>query len=189
MFTRYQCRVQWAKSILQEQGFDDCSVARILENYTKPLELPLSGKDGAAQTGNNANGTDLQTESTDLPRESSAETGDVVVLSPGKQNEGYKKASSEGDHAVDPAAMRGSEEQAQGDTACQKHGFLMPCGCKAQESTEHRSCETIKPKECAPEYVLVQEEEEGSLCPEDDSAQAQENVRSVLRECSGDPHL
>ncbi|NXT37324.1 SEN2 endonuclease, partial [Pelecanoides urinatrix] len=181
LFTRYQCHVQWAKSILQEQGFDDCSVTKILENYTKPLELPFLEEDGAEQTGNSCNRMGPNTENT-LSRQSSTDTGNVVALSPENQNEGYKKACLEGDPAFDPVAVCGSKEQEQGDlkeiaeVSCQKHGFLVHCSCKAKESTDHRSCEMIKSKECAPEYVLVQEEEEGSLCPEDDSAHAQENI-------------
>ncbi|NXV92950.1 SEN2 endonuclease, partial [Calonectris borealis] len=182
LFTRYECHVQWAKSILQEQGFDDCSVTKILENYTKPLELPFLEEDGAEQTGNSCNRMDPNTENTEVSGQSSTDTGNVVALSPENQNEGYKKACVEGDPAFDPVAVCGSKEQEQGDlketaeVSCQKHGFLVHCGCKAKESTEQRSCEMIKSKECAPEYVLVQEEEEGSLCPEDDSAHAQENL-------------
>ncbi|KAF1591398.1 tRNA-splicing endonuclease subunit Sen2, partial [Eudyptes moseleyi] len=179
LFTRYQCRVQWAKSILQQQGFDDCSVTKILENYTKPLELPFLEEDGAEQTGNSCNRMGPNTE---LSRKSSTDTGNVVVLSPENQKEGYKKVCLEGDPAFDPVAVCGSKEQEQGDlkeiaeVSCQKHGFHMHCSCKAKESTEQRSCEMIKSKECAPEYVLVQEEEGGSLCPGDDSAHAQENL-------------
>ncbi|KAF1521673.1 tRNA-splicing endonuclease subunit Sen2, partial [Eudyptes sclateri] len=182
LFTRYQCRVQWAKSILQQQGFDDCSVTKILENYTKPLELPFLEEDGAEQTGNSCNRMGPNTENTELSRKSSTDTGNVVVLSSENQNEGYKKVCLEGDPTFDPVAVCGSKEQEQGDlkeiaeVSCQKHGFHMHCGCKAKESTEQRSCEMIKSKECAPEYVLVQEEEGGSLCPGDDSAHAQENL-------------
>ncbi|XP_054693795.1 tRNA-splicing endonuclease subunit Sen2 isoform X2 [Grus americana] len=177
---KYQCHVQWAKSILQEQGFDDCSVTKILENYTKPLELPFLEEDGAEQTGNSCNRMGPNTENTELSRQSSTAIGNVVALSPENQNEGYKKACLEGDPAFDPVAIHGSKEQEEGDlkevaeASCQKHGFLMHCGCK--ESTEQGSCEMIKSKECAPEYVLVQEEEEGSLCLEDAAAHAQENV-------------
>ncbi|XP_074735840.1 tRNA-splicing endonuclease subunit Sen2 [Strix uralensis] len=179
---KYQCHVQWAKSILQEQGLDDCSVTKIIENYTKPLELPFLEEDGAEQTSHSCNRMGPNTENTELSRECSTATGNVVARSPENQNEGYKKACLEGDAAFDPMAVRGSEEQEQGDlkeraeVSCQKHGFLVHCGCKAKESTEQRSCEMVKSNECAPEYVLVQEEEQGSLCPEDDSAHAQENL-------------
>ncbi|XP_032851722.2 tRNA-splicing endonuclease subunit Sen2 [Tyto alba] len=174
---KYQCHVQWAKSVLQQQGLDDCSITKIIENYTKPLELPFLEEDEAEQTRTGPN-----TENTEVSRQCSTATGNVVALSPENQNEGYKKACLEADAAFEPAAARSSEEQEQGDlkeiaeASCQKHGFLVHCGCKAKESTEHRSCEMIKSKECAPEYVLVQEEEEGSLCPADDSAHAQEDL-------------
>ncbi|KFQ66307.1 tRNA-splicing endonuclease subunit Sen2 [Phaethon lepturus] len=176
---KYQCHVQWAKSILQEQGFDDCSVTKILENYTKPLELPFLEEDGAEQTPNICNRMGPNTE---LSRQSSADTGNVAAPSPENQNEGYKKACLEGDPAFDPAAVCGSKEHELGvlkdvaEVSCQKHGRLVHCGCKEKESNEQRSCDMIKLKECAPEYVLVQEEEDGSLCPEDDSAHVQENL-------------
>ncbi|NXD77525.1 SEN2 endonuclease, partial [Halcyon senegalensis] len=176
LFTRYQYHVQWARSILREQGLDESSVSKILENYTKPLELPFLEEDGAEQNSNSCN---RMGENTELARQSSTGTGNVVAISSENQNEGSKKARLEGQPAFDPVAMCGSEEQEQGDleekaeVSCQKHRN----GSKAKESTEQRLCEMIKSKECAPEYVLVQEEEEeGSLCPEDDSAHAQENL-------------
>ncbi|NWQ80203.1 SEN2 endonuclease, partial [Columbina picui] len=176
--TRYQRRVQWAKSILQERGLDDSSVTRILENYTKPLELPLLKEDGTEPPGNSCNRMDPNTE---LPRQSSTDTGNVGVVSAENQNAGCKQVHLEGDPACGPVAVCGSKEQEQGDlkegaeASCQQHGFLVSCGCK-MESVEQRSCETIESKECAPEYVLVQEEDEGGLQPEGDSVHAQENL-------------
>ena len=183
MFTRYQYHVQWAKSILREQGFDDCSVTRILENYTKPLELPFLQEDGAEQTDNSCNRMGPNTENTELPRQSSTDTGNVVALSPEDQDEGCKEACLEGNPESDPVAVWGSQEQERGDLKegaegpCQKHGFPGHCGCKAKGSAQQGPCEMIKSKECAPEYVLVQEEEEDGLCPEDGSAHAQGHVR------------
>ncbi|KAM6300947.1 tRNA-splicing endonuclease subunit Sen2 [Aegotheles albertisi] len=177
---KYQYHVEWARSILQQQGLDDSSVTKILENYTKPVELPFLEEDGAEQTSNSCHEMGSNAENTELPSQPT-ETGSVVARSPEDWNEGYKEACLEGDPAFDPAAVCGSKEQEQGnvreraEVACQRHGFLVHCGCKAEESTEQRSCETVEAKECAPEYVLVQEEE-GSLCPENNSAHAQENV-------------
>ncbi|NXX73581.1 SEN2 endonuclease, partial [Urocolius indicus] len=152
--------VQWAKSVLQQQGFDDCSVAQILENYTKPLELPVLEGDGAEQTGNSCNRMSPSTETKGLSRQASAATGNAVAPGSENQNDGCKKAHLEGDSV--PTC--GSKEQEQGDLK------------EAAEVSCQRHCEMIQSKECAPEYVLVQEEEEGSLCPEDDSAHAQENL-------------
>ncbi|NXI35693.1 SEN2 endonuclease, partial [Galbula dea] len=177
--TKYQCHVQWAKSILQEQGLDDCSVTSILEDYTKPLELPSLEEDGAEQSGNSCNRTGPNTENTELPRQSSTDTGNV--LSPEHQNEGCKKACLEGDPVFDPGAIHTSKEQEQGDLeekaamSCQKHSFLVHCSSKAKESTEQRP-EVVKLEECVPEYVWVQEEEENCLCPEDNCAHAQESL-------------
>ncbi|NWH56797.1 SEN2 endonuclease, partial [Geococcyx californianus] len=177
LLTRYQYHVQWAKSILQEQGLDGCSVNEILENFTKPLELPVLEEDGAETTSNSCNRKGPNAENPELPRPSSAGTGSVVALSPENQNRDQKKARLEGDPTFDPVAICGSKEQEQRDSkeiaeaSCQKHGFLVHCGCKAKESAEQRPCEMITSKECAPEYVLVQEEEESSLCSEDGSAQ------------------
>ncbi|NXD69948.1 SEN2 endonuclease, partial [Eolophus roseicapillus] len=180
LFARYQYRVQWAKSVLQEQGLDGCSVTKILENYTKPLELPLLEEDGAKQTRPSCNRMGPSTENTELSRQSSADTGKVVDPSPEDENKGCKKACLEGDPAFDPVC--GSKEQEQSnlkgkaEVSCQEHGFLAHCGCEAGESTEQRSCEMMKSKECAPEYVLVQEEEECSVCPEDETAHGQEGL-------------
>ncbi|KFO80655.1 tRNA-splicing endonuclease subunit Sen2 [Cuculus canorus] len=176
---KYQYHVQWAKSILQEQGLDDCSVTEILENITKPLELPVLKEDGAEQTSNSCNRIGPNTENTELSRPSSADTGNVVALSPENQNGGQKKARLEGDPAFNPVAVCDSKEQKQGNSkeiaeaSCQRHASSF---CKSKESAKQRSREVIMSKEYAPEYVLVQEEEEGSSCLEDGSAQAQENL-------------
>ncbi|NXK52920.1 SEN2 endonuclease, partial [Chauna torquata] len=191
---KYQCHVEWAKSILQEQGFDDCSVTKILENYIKPLELPLLEKDVAEQTGDSCNRMGPNTENTDISRHSSTDTGNIVALNPECHNEGYQKACLEGGPASDPVVAFGPKEEEPADlketaeVACQKDSFHVHCDCKAKESTEQNSCEMVKSKECAPEYVLVQEEEESSLCPEDDSAPEQENfVKKEKLVCRRNP--
>ncbi|NXG35960.1 SEN2 endonuclease, partial [Dromaius novaehollandiae] len=192
----YQYHVQWAKSILQEQGFDDCSVTKILEDYTKPLELPFMKNDGAEQTGDCCNRMGPSTENVELSRRSCTDTGNVVSPSHECHNEkeGYKKTCLEGDPVYDPLATCGSKEQEAVDlkemaeVSCQKHGGLVHCGCKAKESTEQRSGVMVTSKECALEYVLVQEEEESSLCPEDNSAGEQENfVKKEKLVCRRNP--
>ncbi|KFU86075.1 tRNA-splicing endonuclease subunit Sen2 [Chaetura pelagica] len=165
---KYQYHVQWAKSILQEQGFDDCSVTKILENYTKPLELPVLEEEGAEQTSNSCNRMSQNAENTE---QSSTETGNGAAQSPENEEEGYQKACLEGDSV----AKSGSKEEDQGE-AGEKQGFLVPGSCRAEGGAGQRSCDTIRAQECAPEYVLVQEEEEGGLCPEEDSARGEENL-------------
>ncbi|NXN97636.1 SEN2 endonuclease, partial [Rhinopomastus cyanomelas] len=178
---KYQYYVQWAKGILREQGFDNCSVAKIIDNYTKPLELSLLEEDGAEQPSKNSNRMGLDTDSKELVSESSVAATKVVALSLENQDEGYKKARLEGDPEFAPVSVRGSEQaqsdlEEQASVSHQKHDLLELCGCKAEESSEQRAWERIGSKGCAPEYVLVEEEEEGNLCPEDDLAQVQENI-------------
>ncbi|XP_064524105.1 tRNA-splicing endonuclease subunit Sen2 isoform X2 [Pseudopipra pipra] len=173
---KYQRRVQWARSVLQEQGLDDCSVTQILENYTKPLELT---EGGAEQTVNNRMGP--HRENTELSRQPSADAGSAGALSAEDQNGGSRKACLEGDAGMGPVC--GSKEQEQGDSrgleegSCQKGGAPVLCGCEGKQSPEQRAGQGGEAKENAPEYVLVQEEEEEeSLCPEDDSACLQGNL-------------
>ncbi|XP_027604288.1 tRNA-splicing endonuclease subunit Sen2 isoform X4 [Pipra filicauda] len=173
---KYQRRVQWARSVLQEQGLDDCSVTQILENYTKPLELT---EGGAEQAVNNRMGP--HRENTELSRQPSADAGSAGALSAEDQNGGSRKACLEGDAGMGPVC--GSKEQEQGDSrgleegSCQKGGAPVLCGCEGKQSPEQRAGQGGEAKENAPEYVLVQEEEEEeSLCPEDDSACLQGNL-------------
>ncbi|NWU94436.1 SEN2 endonuclease, partial [Upupa epops] len=178
---KYQCYVQWAKSILREQGFDDSSVATIIENYTKPLQLPLLEEDGTEQTSKNSNRMGPDTDSTELAAEPSTDNRNAVALSPENQSEGYKKALFEGDPEFAPVSVCGSEQWVRSDleeqagVSHQKHCLLKRYGCTAEESNEQRAWKIIS-KDCVPEYVLVEEEEEGSLCPEDDSAQVQKHL-------------
>ncbi|OXB65362.1 hypothetical protein ASZ78_017006 [Callipepla squamata] len=177
---KYQRRVQWAESVLQEQGFDSCSVTKILESYTRPVAFPFVEKSGAEQAGDSCNTTGPNAESTELSRQSSTDTGNIVTSSPECQKEGCQKASTEGDPASGPMVALGSKEQEPADmretaqVCCQKHGSHVPCGCKADEGPKQESCSNAKSREHAPEYVLVEEEESGS-CPEEDSAHEQEN--------------
>uniref|UniRef100_A0A8C2TM01 tRNA-splicing endonuclease subunit Sen2 n=1 Tax=Coturnix japonica TaxID=93934 RepID=A0A8C2TM01_COTJA len=186
---KYQQRVQWAKSALQEQGFDSSSVTKILDNYTRPLELPLLEKGGAEQTGDSCDTMGPNTENTELSRQSSTDTGNIVTSSSEHQKEFCQKPYAEGDPASDAVLALGSKEQEPADmeetaqVSCQKHGSHVHCGCKDKGGTEQESCNMAKLRERAPEYVLVQEEEESSLCPEEGSADEegsaheQENVR------------
>ncbi|NWV67164.1 SEN2 endonuclease, partial [Malurus elegans] len=179
---KYQRRVQWAKSVLQEQGLDDCSVTKILDNYTKPQGLPFSRGNGAEQTEDSCSRVGPNTENTELCQKSSGHED------PEGQNGGSEK---EGDAAMDPGS--GSKDQEQGDSREMAEGSChrepaVHCGCEVKQSPEQRAWEGMDSRECAPEYVLVQEEEEGSSCPEDDSAHAQGNpVKKEVLVCRKNP--
>ncbi|NWT01913.1 SEN2 endonuclease, partial [Mionectes macconnelli] len=172
---KYQRRVQWARSVLQEQGLDDCSVTQILENYTKPLELTESG---AEQTVNNRMGPNR--ENTELASQSCADPGSAGALSPDDQSGGSRKVCLEGGAGM--CSGYGCKEQEQGDSgglqegSCQKGGAAVLCGCEGKQSPGQRAGQGGEAKQNAPEYVLVQEEEEGSSCPEDDSTCLQGNL-------------
>lgn len=159
-------------------------MTKILENYTRPLEFPFLEKGGAEQTGDSCDTMCPNTENTELSGQSSTDTGNIATSSPECQKEVCQKACAEGDPASD--SMVGSKEQEPADvketaqTSCQMHGSCMHCGCKAKGGPDRESCNMAKSRERAPEYVLVQEEEESSLCPEEGSAREQENVRLTL---------
>ncbi|XP_010408035.1 tRNA-splicing endonuclease subunit Sen2 isoform X1 [Corvus cornix cornix] len=182
---KYQRRVQWAKSVLQEQGLDDCSVTKILDSYTKPLGLPFSREDGAEQTGDSCTSVGPNPENTEPSRQSAGSEG---AQSPEGQNGGSKEG---GDAAMDPGS--GSRDQEQGDSremaegSCHRDPPVL-CGCEGKQSPEQRAWQGMDLRECAPEYVLVQEEEEGSSCPEDDSTCAQGNlVKKEVLVCRKNP--
>lgn len=169
--------MQWAKSVLQEQGLDECSVTKILENYTKPLGLPFCTGDGAAQTGDSC--------SRGSPKPGNAEVSTESAGSEGTQSpEGQNGGSQQGGEAA-LGAGSGSRHQEQGDPremaegSCHRDAAVL-CGCEVEQSPEQRAWEGLDSRECAPEYVLVQEEEEESSCPEDDSTHTHENVRKRI---------
>ncbi|XP_039932666.1 tRNA-splicing endonuclease subunit Sen2 isoform X2 [Hirundo rustica] len=203
---KYQHRVQWAKSVLQEQGLDDCSITKILENYTKPLGLPFSRGDGAEQTGNSCSrggpkpgdaevsGKSAGSEGAQSPEgQNSSSRSRKSAGSEGAQSpEGQNSSSQEGgDAALDPGS--GSRHQEQGDPRemaegpCHRDPAVL-CTCEVKQSPEQRRWEGLDSRECAPEYVLVQEEEEGCSCPEDGSIHAQENfVKKEVLVCRKNP--
>ncbi|XP_071407054.1 tRNA-splicing endonuclease subunit Sen2 isoform X2 [Pithys albifrons albifrons] len=169
---KYQRRVQWARSVLQEQGLDDSSVTQILESYTKPLELEECGAEGA---GGGCKRTGPNTEGTALCREPCPEPGGAGAQSPEEHPGGPRKACLGGEAGLGP--MCASEELQQGgpkegEGSCQGCGAAGHCGCQGKQSPQQRAWQGLESREDAPEYLLVQEEEEGSSCPEDDSAHA-----------------
>ncbi|KAM7011737.1 tRNA-splicing endonuclease subunit Sen2 [Passerculus sandwichensis] len=175
---KYQRRVQWARSVLQEQGLDSCSISRILESYTKPLGLPLCTGDGDGRAGHSC--TTGSTGNAELGRRCGREGG--------QRPEGHKQHSQEGGDAG--SASREQEQEQPRDRAegsCHRDPAV-PWGCEGKQSPQLRAWEEMDSRECAPEYVLVQEEEEGSSCPEDDSTRAQENlVKKEVLVCRKNP--
>ncbi|NWW79230.1 SEN2 endonuclease, partial [Climacteris rufus] len=169
---RYQRRVQWARSVLQEQGLDECSVSKILDSYTKPLELPPcrghaaeAAADSCSTGGPNTGDTELCTEG---------------ARGPEGQNGGSEEAADPG---CGPREQQPEDAKELPGGACQRDP-AGHCGSEVEQSPE----QGMDSRECAPEYVLVQEEEEGSSCPEDDSTHAQGNpVKQEILVCRKNP--
>ncbi|XP_038004835.1 tRNA-splicing endonuclease subunit Sen2 [Motacilla alba alba] len=180
---KYQRRVQWAQSVLQEQGLDSCSATRILESYTKPLGLPFCRGDGAGQAGHSC--TRARPGNAEVCRKAAGREG---AQSP----EGQEGRSGEGGcAALDPGSASRDQEQGHpremAEGSCHRDPPVL-WGCEGKQSPEQRAWEGMDSRECAPEYVLVQEEEEGSSCPEDDSTNAQENrVKKEVLVCRKNP--
>ncbi|CAM4589363.1 unnamed protein product [Caretta caretta] len=187
---KYQCHLEWAKSLMQEQGLDDCSVNKILENYTKPFDLPfMKGEGEVAQNDDSYCRMAAEMENVEdgmkLSRDSAINNGDSAASNVKCHNTSVdcKKACLEGDSAYDdPSANYGSEElytlntKAIVEVHCQKHDdFIVHCGCKAKDYINQVFHDFAKGKEYAYEYVLVQEEE-SKLCHEDEAANDESNL-------------
>ncbi|XP_032628451.1 tRNA-splicing endonuclease subunit Sen2 isoform X1 [Chelonoidis abingdonii] len=185
---KYQCHLEWAKSLMQEQGLDDCSINKILENYTKPFDLPfMKGEGEVAQNDDSYCRMAAEMENVEdgmkLSRDSSINNGDSAAPNVKCHNMSVncKTACLEGDSAYhDPLVNCGSEELYPLDTKaivkvhCQKHdNFIVHCGCKAEDYTNQVFHN--QGKEHAYEYVLVQEEE-SKLCHEDEAANDKSNL-------------
>ncbi|XP_041283500.1 tRNA-splicing endonuclease subunit Sen2-like [Onychostruthus taczanowskii] len=180
---KYQRRVQWAQSVLQEQGLDSCSITKMLESYTKPLGLPFRGGAGAAQPG--ASCSRGGPGNAELCRKSAGSEG---AQSPEHQ-EGRSKEGD--DAALDRGSGSGNQEQGHpremAEGSCHSDPPVL-WGCEGKQSPEQSAWEGMDSRECAPEYVLVQEEEEGSSCAEGDSTHAQENlVKKEVLVCRKNP--
>ncbi|KAM9134367.1 tRNA-splicing endonuclease subunit Sen2 isoform 2-T4 [Pangshura tecta] len=191
---KYQCHLEWAKSLMQEQGLDDCSVNKILGNYTKPFDLPfMKGEGEVAQNDDSYCRMAAEMENVEdgmkLSRDSAINNGDSAATNVKCPNRNIdcKKACLESDSAYDdPLASYGSEElyplytKAIVKVHCQKHDdFIVHCGCKAEDYTNQVFHNLPKGKEYAYEYVLVQEEE-SKLCHEDEAAN--ETLNLIKRE-------
>ncbi|XP_074406245.1 tRNA-splicing endonuclease subunit Sen2 isoform X2 [Zonotrichia albicollis] len=168
---KYRRRVQWARSVLQEQGLDSCSISSILESYTQPLGLPFCTGDGDGQAGHSC--TTGSTGNAELGRKCDREG----TQSPESHNQHSQEG---GDPGRASRAQEHPREMAEG--SCHRDP------AEGKQSPEQRAWQGMDSRECAPEYVLVQEEEEGSSCPEDDSTHAPENlVKKEVLVCRKNP--
>ncbi|XP_025060305.1 tRNA-splicing endonuclease subunit Sen2 isoform X3 [Alligator sinensis] len=188
---KYHCHVEWAKSLMQEQGLDD-NLGKILENYIKPVPLPFMKEEGEADQCSKKMAPEIENkdDKVELSKDSSIINGDVVApnVECHKESLDCKKPYLEGDPLHDPLAEYGSKELDTMDSTamliehCQKHNyFTVYSGCKAEDNTEQQvSSKLASSTEYVQEYVLVQEEE-SSLC-HDEAANEQSNEPLTILE-------
>nr|XP_033776822.1 tRNA-splicing endonuclease subunit Sen2 [Geotrypetes seraphini]XP_033776823.1 tRNA-splicing endonuclease subunit Sen2 [Geotrypetes seraphini] len=191
---KYWHHVEWARNLLKGQGLNDEAANGILENYIKPLELPLKKEKEAAESC-----TELHNEpdigKADVKEVMSAVTfnGDSAVPSSEDQSHGgsHKKLCLEGLPTHDPLAeynldvLNTVDEEALARSPCQRHDDLVNCGCKAQEDVPQMCHDPSGAKECDHEYVLVQEE--ANYQPKDDEEAKGKLVKTEKLVCRRNP--
>ncbi|XP_030077965.1 tRNA-splicing endonuclease subunit Sen2 [Microcaecilia unicolor] len=163
---KYWHHVEWAKSLLKGQGLNDEVANSILENYIKPLELPLE-KEVAKLHTELHNEPDTGKEDGEEAMSTVTFNGDSVSANSEDQSQGgdRKKLCLEGHPAHDPLAKYGLDvlntvdKEALARIHCQRHDdFILYCGCKTQEGVTPMCHDPSRAKEHDLEYVLVQEE-------------------------------
>ncbi|XP_019360623.1 PREDICTED: tRNA-splicing endonuclease subunit Sen2 [Gavialis gangeticus] len=190
---KYHCHVEWAKSLMQEQGLDDDSV-KILENYIKPVPLPFMKEEGEADQCSEKMAPEIENKEdrVELSEDSSIINGDVIApnVECHKESLDCKKPYLEGDPLHDPLAKYGSKElDAMDSTAmftehCQKHSdFAIYTGCKAEGDTEQQVSSGLA---SSIEYVLVQEEE-SSFCHDEAANEQSNSIKKEKLVCRRNP--
>ncbi|KAJ7316794.1 hypothetical protein JRQ81_002956 [Phrynocephalus forsythii] len=161
-FKKYQCHVEWAKSLMRAEGLDDNTIDTILLNYTEPLNL----KQEAVQNSQDENISEMET--------SGGEPKSVLTS---LETNGEKVAT-----LYDPLASCGAfESNLTGSATVDKTDLEKQCplatrpGWQQDSCTEQESSLSIN-KEYNHEYVLV-EEEELNPGPEEDG----ESEKSLLK--------
>uniref|UniRef100_A0A7M4FQJ9 tRNA-splicing endonuclease subunit Sen2 n=1 Tax=Crocodylus porosus TaxID=8502 RepID=A0A7M4FQJ9_CROPO len=190
---KYHCHVEWAKSLMQEQGLDDDSV-KILENYIKPVPLPFMKEEGEADQCSEKMSSEIENKEDrmELAKDSSIINGDVIApnVECHKESLVCKKPYLEGDPLHDPLAKYGSKElDAMESTAmltehCQKHSdFTIYTGCKSEGDTEQQVSSGLA---SSIEYVLVQEEE-SSFCHDEAANEQSNSIKKEKLVCRRNP--
>ncbi|XP_060127450.1 tRNA-splicing endonuclease subunit Sen2 isoform X3 [Zootoca vivipara] len=136
---KYQHHVEWAKSLMREQGLDDITIDAAILNFTQPINLrEVEQNSEAGET---------------IKMETAEDESKHVVTS--SETNGDKVAGLEGDPFLDPLAENDSNESdATGSKPLAKRHLAKLCAVGA-----HHSC---KPEDCIDqdynnEYVLIQE--------------------------------
>ncbi|XP_067907931.1 tRNA-splicing endonuclease subunit Sen2 isoform X2 [Heterodontus francisci] len=165
--TKFQRHVDWAKSLLQEEGLEDSFIEKMLENYTKPIDLPCDKR--SSNFGDSSQEINVDYSNVYATKTESDERAEEThngenhpVASP--QN---KKLCLEVDEPYDPLAKYGYvdcdpiDREALTKVHCPSHDdFVIHCGCRYQdamkEALQHNSIKDSK-LSTEHEYVLVVE--------------------------------
>uniref|UniRef100_UPI00398E9C82 tRNA-splicing endonuclease subunit Sen2 isoform X2 n=1 Tax=Pristiophorus japonicus TaxID=55135 RepID=UPI00398E9C82 len=164
--TKFQHHVEWAKSLLQAQGLEDRFIEKMLEGYTKPIDLPCDKKSSEFSDSSQEINIDTKVCTTKAASEERAEEThngeNHPAISP--QN---KKLCLEGDAPYDPLAKYGYvdcetiDREALAKVHCPRHDdFIIHCGCRYQDAVkEARQHNSTKDNQLSTEheYVLVVE--------------------------------
>ncbi|XP_029431154.1 tRNA-splicing endonuclease subunit Sen2 [Rhinatrema bivittatum] len=159
---KYQHHVEWAKSLIKGQGLNDWAVNNILENYTKPLDVPFTKEKEVAELK-----TKLQSQADAGKEDAVTSRRDSTASNSEAQNQGAdcKKLCLGGHRTHDPLAKYDShvlesvDNEALAKVHCDRQDdFTVLCGCKAQEDISRARQKSSSIKEYGPEYVLVREE-------------------------------
>ncbi|XP_062977311.1 tRNA-splicing endonuclease subunit Sen2 isoform X2 [Elgaria multicarinata webbii] len=149
---KYQCHVEWAKNLMQEQGLDDSTINKAILNYTEPLNLSGDGEQNSEfQDGD--------------PSEMEIVEEEPKLLVTSAETNGDKAACMEGDPLSDPLANCGSKESDITDSkAAAKTHFAKQCPFSVRYSCKEDRCVTPEShllinRDYNHEYVLIQEEE------------------------------
>ncbi|XP_069500035.1 tRNA-splicing endonuclease subunit Sen2 isoform X2 [Ambystoma mexicanum] len=192
--SKYQCHVEWTRSLMRKQGLRNWSIDRILEDYTKPLDLSLQSGEEDVEPNKCTSGPVPEIKDVEVEVKHLAITplddGDpetVPLESPSKSPDA-KKVRLEGDPTYDPLAKYGADTIELVDKAalakmyCQKHDdLLVHCGCSINESLKPVPQEPATQPVDQNEYVLVLEEESHLSNEDEDKEKEVKQVQLVCR--------
>ncbi|XP_038668601.1 tRNA-splicing endonuclease subunit Sen2 isoform X3 [Scyliorhinus canicula] len=156
---KFQHHVEWAKSLLQEQGLESTLLEKMLENYTKPIELPCDR--GSAEFDDRSQDSKVAKTEPDKRAEESHNGENHPALSP--QNRTH---CLEGDAPYDPLEKYGYvncetiDREAIAKVHCSRHDdLLIHCGCRYEDAMEEALQQNSMNDSISTEheYVLVVE--------------------------------
>ncbi|XP_008103417.3 tRNA-splicing endonuclease subunit Sen2 isoform X1 [Anolis carolinensis] len=159
---KYQRHIEWAKSLMQEQGLDDCTINALLLDFTKPLNLREETEECCESQNEGA----LEMEAV------GNEPEDLMTSS---ETSGGKEHGLESDPHYDPLANSSpyKSDITNIKTVVRTH-LAEQHSSSAHSQSKHDSCNEENShiwldKDYDQEYVLIQEEE-SNVCPTEAAA-------------------